>query len=78
MVTCFAASTILCLVGQQVSEALQQEAREQAAAAEARATALQVSPYTLQLPPPLHTRPPPPPPHPAALFLGPTSTKTIK
>ena len=52
MVACFIASITLCLFGQQASKALQREAKDQAAAAEARATALQVPPYTLHSPPP--------------------------
>lgn len=55
MVICFIASITLCLDVLQLSEALQQEAKQQAAAAEARATVLQVPTHTL------HSLPPPPP-----------------
>ena len=61
MVACFIASVTLCLDVLQLSEALQQEAKQQAAAAEARATVLQVPPYTLHSlssPPPAPFAPP--------------------
>lgn len=67
MGACFIASVTLCLVGRQASEALQREAKDQAAAAEAGATALQVLPEY-----PASSRPSPLPPR--VPFLGLMST----
>lgn len=58
---CSTASVTVWVLDQQVSEALQQEAKDQAAAAEARAAALQVPPYTLHVPPPPSSPPLPSP-----------------
>ena len=51
---CSTASFTMYVSDQQVSEALQQEAKEQAAAAEAKAAALQVVPFAPCVPPPPH------------------------
>ena len=75
MVTCFIASiTLFSSWPLQAAEAFRQEAKDQAAAVEARATALQVPPYSLHYPPPwphMHqSLPPAPPPRPPPALLS--------